>query len=250
MTSIGEKRTYRDIVRQKHLVGFTVTVKETDLRVYARKELRRLTREKVLQYRGYIENYIQNVPAFATSLYPMEIRGPAPAIVREMAAAGGSAGVGPMAAVAGAVAQYVGEALLEDPGGTDEVIIENGGDVFISTARPVTVGIYAGRSKLSLQFGLRIGCDRSPVGVCTSSGTIGHSLSLGQADAVCVVSGSCLLADAVATSVGNRVKTRADIDRAMEFARGIEGVSGIVIIKGDAVGLWGDLDVVPLARSR
>ena len=114
-----------------------------------------------------------------------------------MIRAGTVAGVGPMAAIAGAIAENVGRGLLEF---ADQVIVENGGDVFIKTRRPVTVGIYAGSSPLSMQIGMRLDSKKAPLAVCTSSGTLGHSLSLGRADAVCAVADSCALADAAATS--------------------------------------------------
>ena len=104
-----------------------------------------------------------------------------------------AAGVGPMAAVAGALAEQVGQRLLKS---TSEVIIENGGDIFIGARQILTVGVYAGGSPLSLKLGLRIDPAKGIRGICTSSGTVGHSLSFGKADAVCVLSDSCALADA------------------------------------------------------
>ena len=177
-----------------------LAVKETDLFVYASKPLEGVIKESVLRHRGYIEAYIQNHPEFADTLEPWRISGPAPDIIRDMAESGKKAGVGPMAAVAGAIAERVGFDLLLH---ADKVVVENGGDIFLKTETPVTIGIFAGKSPLSLRIGLRVHPDKKPVAVCTSSGTVGHSLSLGGADAVCVISDSCPLADAVATSVGN-----------------------------------------------
>ena len=83
-----------------------------------------------------------------------------------------------------------------------------------------------------------------PRAVCTSSGTIGHSLSLGVADAVCVVSESCPLADAAATAIGNRVEGAGDIQGAIDWGRGISGVDGIVVVIGDKMGAWGGVELV------
>jgi ApbE superfamily uncharacterized protein (UPF0280 family) len=159
--------------------------------------------------------------------------------------AGAKAGVGPMAAVAGAIAETVGLGLLDL---TDQVIVENGGDVFIKTNTPVTVGIFAGRSPLSMQVGLQLNCEKKPTAACTSSGTLGHSLSLGKADAVCVVADSCALADAAATSIGNLIQSEADINAAMAAGRRIPEISGMVIISGEKIGAWGDLEIVPLIK--
>jgi len=238
-----QEHTYRRLVNRGQLVSFRVTVKETDVLIHADRPLEDITKELILKYRGYIEAYIQQHPEFAKTLRPWRISGPAPLIVKDMAAAGEKAGVGPMAAVAGAVAEHVGRELLAH---SKEVIVENGGDVFLKTSGPVTTGIFAGSSPLSLRIGLRIDPMSKPLAVCTSSGTVGHSTSMGKADAVCVVSGSCSLADAAATSIGNRVESKEDIQQALDFGQQLEGVTGVIVIIGDAIGMWGELEVVPL----
>lgn len=238
-----EDRSYRNVVDKGNLVSFQVTVQETDLMVHAVKNLADITRELILEYRGHIESYIQSYPDFVKTLNPWQNRRPAPIIIDNMVAAAERAGVGPMAAVAGAIAEHVGIDLLNY---SDEVIIENGGDVFVKTHTPVTIGIFAGESPLSLNIGLRVDASRRPVSVCTSSGRVGHSLSFGKADAVCVLAEPCPLADASATAICNRVKSKEDVNGAIDFGKEIEGVEGIVIIFDDQVGFWGDLEVVPL----
>ncbi len=238
-----EKRTYRDLIDRGSRFFYRVTVKETDLYVHTNPRMEDMTRELVLQYRGYIENYISQFPEFAITLTPWHIKGLVPNIIREMAEAGTKAGVGPMAAVAGAVAESVGLDLLKH---SREVIVENGGDIFLKTDTPVTLAVYAGKSPLSLKVGLRVNAAEKSKGVCTSSGTVGHSLSMGKADAVCVVSDSCALADAAATAIGNHVKSKNDISNAVAFGKNIEGVAGILLIIGDKMGMWGDMELVPV----
>lgn len=242
-----QKRTYRNLVNTEKLTTFQVVVKETDLMVHAAKGLVNETRELVLEHRGYVESYIKAHPDFAGTLYPWYPDRPAPNIIADMVKAGRKAGVGPMAAVAGAIAGRVGRGLLQI---TDQVIVENGGDVFLKTNTPVTVGIFAGPSPLSMQLGIRLGGRQNPVGVCTSSGTVGHSLSLGQADAVCVVADSCAVADAAATSIGNLIHSPADIQNAVNAAKRMTMVSGIVIITGEKIGVWGELEVVSLKGKK
>lgn len=243
----SQKRSYRNLVLKDNLVDFRVTVKETDLFVQALKHLEDITRELVLENRGYIENYIERHPEFARTLKPWRVRGPEPKIINEMALASEKAGVGPMAAVAGAIAEHVGNGLLKH---SDEVVVENGGDVFLRLNNAVTIGIFAGTSPLSLRMGICVDSKEKPISVCTSSGTIGHSLSLGKADAVCVVSDFCSLADAAATSIGNRVTSKSHIQSAIDFGKHIEGIRGIVVIIGNDVGIWGDLKVVPLKLEK
>ena len=242
-----QPRTYRSIVRSGHLTPFRVKVKETDLLVHAPRAMAGTVRNLIITHRGYIETFIAEHPSFATTLSPWQRRDPAPEIVRKMVWAGRIAGVGPMAAVAGALAEAVGNDLLTQ---IDEVMVENGGDVFIKTSEPVTVGIGAGRSPLSLKIGLRIDSADRPAAVCTSSGTVGHSLSLGTADGVCVVADSCALADAAATALGNRVQRREDLQQSVEAAKKIPGIKGVVAIKSGGIGMWGDLEVVPLAGKK
>ena len=239
------ERHYRHRVRTDRLTGFRVAVEETDLMVHADQDFTTDTRDAVVQCRSILESYLAGHPEWLTSLVPVDLTSPAPDLIREMAAAARSAGVGPMAAVAGAIAEQVGRRLLKR---SKEVIVENGGDTFVSCRSPVTMAIFAGRSPLSMRVGLKLPPSPRPVAVCTSSGTVGHSLSRGRADAACVLSDSCALADAAATAIGNRVAAPADIAAAIDFGRTIGGVDGVVVISGDQMGLWGRLEVVPLGK--
>jgi len=241
-----QHRTYRNLIKSDHLISFDVSVKETDLHVCAEQFFENETRESVLKYRGYIESYIQSYPRFYKTMIPWHVKGPAPQIVRDMADAAILAGVGPMAAVAGAVAENVGRDLL---GYSDEVIVENGGDVFVKLNHPFTYAIYAGESPLSLRFGVRLDSSGEPISVCTSSATIGHSLSMGKADAVCVVSKSCATADAAATSICNCVGSKGQITQAIDHGKQIEGITGIVVIVEKKIGLWGNVEITPISSK-
>jgi len=243
---MGEPRVYRQASGNRHLVSYRVCVKETDLWVQTESALEAKVRECIFRYRGFIESYIAAHPEFLTAMTPLLLGGPAPAIVRDMAGAARSANVGPMAAVAGAMAEHVGKALLND---SREVLVENGGDIFVSLNRPFTLAIDAGPSSLSYKIGLQLDASEHPLGVCTSSGTIGHSYSGGRADAVCVVSDSCSLADAAATAIGNQVGSAVDIDAAIAHGKEIPGVSAIAVIAEERIGLWGNTAIVPISRA-
>jgi hypothetical protein len=148
-----------------------------------------------------------------------------------------------MAAVAGAMAEWVSKDLLKL---SKEVIVENGGDIYLATSKERTIGIYAGDSPLSLKIGIVISPDEAPLGVCTSSGTVGPSLSFGKADAVCILARSSALADAAATAVGNIVKEKKDIELGLERGREIAGVSGTLIIVEEKMGVWGNVRLIQL----
>jgi ApbE superfamily uncharacterized protein (UPF0280 family) len=237
---MGE-REYRHRVHARGLAAFRVVVQETDLLVMAERRLERETRDAVVRHRHAIEAYMENHPRFCESLIPLEDDPLAPEIVREMLLAGQKCGVGPMAGIAGAVAHFVGQDLLSF---SKDVIVENGGDIFMKSSEKRRVAIYAGSSPLNLRIAVVIRPERTPLGICTSSGTVGHSRSFGSADAVCIISDNPTLADAAATAVGNRVKSRADIEKGLKLAQRIEGVRGVLAVVGDAMGAWGDVELL------
>ena len=242
-------RSYRTMVGDDGLVSCRIQVRDTDLLILADRDVNILARELTLQYRLQVEAYIQRYPHFLTSLRPLPEDFLAPAVVRAMLAAGAAAGVGPMAAVAGAIAEYVGAGLRV--AGCDEVVVENGGDIFLHRYCDCTVAIFAGESPLSLRLGLHLPAGTMPLAVCTSSGTVGHSLSFGRADSVTVVAGSAALADAVATRLGNEIGRGKEGDggiaHALEIGRRISGVRGVVVICGEQMGAVGEVELIGIS---
>ena len=238
-----EPRIYRHWSKDKDLTSFNVMVEETDLYIRASTNLNRKARKLVLKYRNALERYIERYPEFLTSLTPLTVGDDAPLIVKSMAESAEKVGVGPMASVAGAIAEFVGTELLPY---SPEIIIENGGDIYLKSLKKRLIGIYAGKSPLTSTISIEINGDDTPLGICTSSGTVGHSLSYGKADAVTVIAKSTALADAAATAIGNLIKAQADIPKGIEFAKSIEGLKGILIIKDDNLGLWGDVKICPM----
>ncbi len=236
-----QPRHYRLWIKEKDLVSFNVVVKETDLFIRARRDLKKKALAVVTKQRALLEKYIDRHPGFVTALEPFPVEDDAPYIVKEMVQAAEKVGVGPMATVAGALAEFVGKELLNF---SSEVIVENGGDIFLKNLKKRVIGIYAGKPPFTGKVALEIKPEETPLGVCTSSGTVGHSLSFGRADAAIVLSPSTPLADAAATAIGNLVTEEDDIPRGIEFARGVEGLKGVAIIKGDRMALWGQIKIV------
>ncbi|MBA7697186.1 hypothetical protein ES703_105846 [subsurface metagenome] len=239
-----EPRTYRHWIKGKDLISFNVVVKETDLYIRASSNLKRKAHKLVLKYRDILERYIERHPSFVTSLEPLPVSDDAPHIVKSMSEAAARVGIGPMASVAGAIAEFVGNELLAF---SPEIIIENGGDIYLKSQSKRIVGIYAGKSPLTGKIGLEIKGQDTPLGICTSSGTVGHSLSQGKADAIIVLSKSATLADAAATAIGNLIVQLSDIPGGIEFAKGIDGLKGVIIIKDDKVGLWGKVKICQMS---
>ncbi|HKL00004.1 MAG TPA: UPF0280 family protein [Desulfotignum sp.] len=238
-----DRSIYRQQQRKKGLTAFEITVQETNLHIQADSDLSGQAIQAVRQCRASIESHIRAYPAFADSLVPIAVPDAVPGIIRDMAQAADAACVGPMAAVAGAVAEYTGRHLLSF---SSEVIVENGGDIFVCSGTDTVLTIFAGKSPLSMTTGIQMPKQETAFGVCTSSGTFGHSTSFGKADAVMVMARSCMLADATATGLANQVITVDDIPGTLEKGRQIPGILGLVIIVGPQIGLWGSLKLVPL----
>jgi ApbE superfamily uncharacterized protein (UPF0280 family) len=246
-TNKYQKRFYRDRVSAKDLYQTGIAVKETDLQILTDKPINReFCLKKINLYRQQIEDYIAKDQKFLTSLKPIAVELKAPKIIKKMAQASNMANVGPMASVAGAIAEFLGRDLLNK--GYKEVIIENGGDIFLKITRMRKIGIYSGKSKLWQGLSLKIEPKNTPLGICTSSGTIGHSLSFGYADSAVILSKNATLADAVATATANRVQSKNDLFSAVDFAKSIRGISGIVIVIKNNLVSWGKIEFSRLSR--
>ena len=249
-----EVRFYRDWISRQGLVTFSVQVGETDLTVRARRELKSAALALVQKSRAEIEDYGRRTPGFLESLSPLPIpalrqaQGPehgqgadCPPIVCEMLRAGQEYDVGPMAAVAGAIAEAVGRELLRD---SPEVIVENGGDIFVKMDRPARLGLYSGpESPFSKRLRIHVDATEGPLGVCTSSGTVGHSLSFGKADAVVAVASSAALSDAAATAIANRIQGPDEVEPVLQEEQERGKLDGLLVAVGKRIGAWGKISL-------
>jgi ApbE superfamily uncharacterized protein (UPF0280 family) len=248
---MNSRRTYRQQFSSRRFRSFQVSVKQTDLWVAVspgsyHPRLEQEVEQLVWRQRRQIELFIEQDPWFGTTLEPYLIHGSAPEIVLAMVKAGNRVGVGPMAAVAGALSEIVGNYLSAY---SDEVIVENGGDLFLHVIEPVNVGIYAGNSPVSGKMAIRVKPCDTPAGICTSSGTVGPAYSKGRADAAVVISPSATLADAAATALGNMVSREADMKAALNFARRLEGIDGALLVCGEQIAVWGSVQLVPASGN-
>ena len=225
-TSMGKKRTYRTFTHRGALFRICCD------------RFSAVTAEIVSQ-RRVLEDYINCHPDFQDSYEPIALRGAPPEVAQRMARAAQLVGVGPMAAVAGAMAQLAAEAALK--AGASEAIVDNGGDIYLRVVEPTLIGLGAGTSELADRLGFLLRANDTPVAICSSSGQMGHSKSLGECDLATVVAEDAALADAAATQAANLVATVEDVDSALERIAAIKGINGVVIVKDDRVGLAGQL---------
>jgi len=242
-----QPRLYRQAMGNKRWVSFRSAFRETDLWVavdtshYCTK-LEKFTMDRILYYRDILEKHIAVYPEFRDSLVPVIAPGGVHAIIAEMSEAALAAGTGPMSAVAGAMAEYICNDLLTEYRAS-EVIIENGGDIFMKLASPVTISVYAGNSPLSEKIALSVKPEETPLSVCCSSGTIGHSLSFGIADACMIACRSGAQADAWATSFCNKIRNKDRVREITEEALQKFEIISVVIITDDQVGIGGSIEV-------
>ncbi|MFY9173980.1 MAG: UPF0280 family protein [Peptococcia bacterium] len=246
---VYEPRSYRKLYGSKDLSHFQVRLVETDLAISVDKglsiqELAVITLECVDRYRRLLEKYIGDYPEFLTTLEPFEPLGQVNSAILAMCEAARLAGVGPMAAVAGLISEKCGSLLARY---SDNVIVENGGDIWLKTKTVRQIAVFAGNSPFTYRIALEIGPEQTPLGICTSSGTVGHSLSIGKADAAVILAPSAVLADAVATATCNMVQKEDDLQKAAEFALSVPGVTGALVILGDKMAVLGQVKLVPLS---
>lgn len=194
---------------------------------------------EIRSQRHLLEAYIQSHAEFGTALEPIDVLTNAPDVAQSMARAAKLVGVGPMAAVAGAMAQKAALAGLNQ--GALEAIVENGGDIFLKTVTPVVIGLAPGTDSLTGRLGFDIQPQDTPIAICSSSSRMGHSMSLGQCDLATVVAKDAALADAAATQAANWVKTEQDVNPALERIMAIPDIQGVLIVKNEQVGLAGKL---------
>ena len=234
------QRFYRDFTRSERWESYRVRVQSTDLYLKTSGNQALRVQTKVRELREEIKDHIRRQPEFLDSLLPVTELPNEAGVVSRMKRAAFKAGVGPMAAVAGAVAEAVG---LDLAGRSKEVIVENGGDCFFKLQQPAVSTIFAGKSPFSGRIAIRIDPGKSPLAVCTSSGTVGPSYSRGRADAATIISRDACLADALATGAANIIASEHDFEAGLEYAMNVEGVLGVVLIYKDKLAVKGEVEL-------
>ena len=242
-----EPRLYRKIPENDRFSRIEVSYLETDLWIAYCLDISEILLQKfvldtIFSLRNDLQLYQQRHPVFFTSQRALSKDDHAPEIIQKMLNAGNIANVGPMAAVAGAFAEEIGKRIKDEfsPG---ELIVENGGDIFLDIETPVIISIYAGNSSLSNKIAVKITPGDSPLGICTSSGKIGHSLSYGNADAVMIACKDTAEADAFATVFGNKIKSVDDIDFVIAETQAIQSILSALVIIDDKIGIQGKFDI-------
>ncbi len=238
-TMIFDRRTYRNYIGTGRWQSYQVRLDATDLLIRSAADMSTEVRQLLSEIHGDLRGYIDREPSFLTSLEPMTSQAGAPEIVHDMCQSARLAGVGPMASVAGAVAEAAGRLVLS---GCREVMVENGGDLWMNLAEPAAVTIFSGNVHFRDSLALSVRPENTPCGICTSSGRFGHSLNFGRADTVTVIADTGALADAAATAAGNMVRDENSLTVACDRAMSIPGVRGIVVVFRDRLAAQGEVE--------
>lgn len=197
----------------------------------------------IRDHRMELEEYITLHPKFRYSLHPVSIKSEAPRVVKLMGRSTNPFNVGPMAAVAGVLADLAVEAMLNSMARI--AIVENGGEIAASSDETFTIGLHVGKNIMSNRIGFQVKPSECPLGIATSSATIGHAISLGKAEAVTIFADTAGLADGAATATCNAVQGRniaVSIQGGLKFVKEIgKIIHGAIIVRGKYVGIVGKI---------
>lgn len=240
-------RSYRAASSRHGELTFQTLVEESDLWISCGKEyfaaagdLPAKVTEKLREVRSVIKGWMRLQPDFGPSLVPVAVPEHAPDIIKRMAHGAERWQVGPMAAVAGAVAEEVATAFKD---GSPDFLVENGGDIFMYSTTARTVALLP-QPEEGTAIGIRLEASLFPLAVCSSSSTIGHSLSFGKGELATVIARDAALADAAATSLCNRLKKPSDIELVINEAQKDPGIIGVFAQCKGQMGLWGNVELV------
>ncbi|MBT3385376.1 MAG: UPF0280 family protein [Prolixibacteraceae bacterium] len=245
--NLFQERTYRTQFNSERFTGFEISYLETDLWIGVDSdsfnlEMKELALDKIKSLRKQFDEYIKSEPFFKKSLKPFHPSGFAPSEAVEMAVAAEKAGIGPMSAVAGLFAREIGEEIIQNFS-VNELVVENGGDIYVLLKDELILSVFAGESILSERIGLVIPPEKNKLGICTSAGTVGPSLSYGKADAVVVICEDILLADAFATAFGNKVKSPDHVEKVIKQSEKYPEILSLFIICEDKIGIRGEYEM-------
>lgn len=244
-----EPRFYRTGMGKSRFESFEINYKDSNLWIGIdkksfNKHIPFFALKKLTEIREILEDYIQREPEFKSSLIPVKLLPNAPEIALNMAEASKKASTGPMAAVAGAFAEYIGRSICEEFI-LKEIVVENGGDIWMNIESNILISVYAGNSPFSEKISVEVKASFSPLSICTSAGKVGPSLSFGCADAVMVACKDAALADALATAIGNKIKQAADIEIQQNDYKNFNEILSLIIVCEDKIGVSGKFKIKP-----
>ena len=212
-------------------------IKQTAVTIISERKFIRVAKEAIFDARSQIEKKILRDPFFGITYEPYAASDGDDIVIRRMCSSSLSASVGPMAAVAGAIAKYAVQKMKDN--GAEYAIVDNGGDIALICDRDVRIGMYANVNGEQLSLKIPPTCEI--IGICSSSASIGPSVSFGRSDISTVISNDVSLADACATALGNMISGRDNMEEHLETICKIEGITGCLAYCDGMLGMCGDV---------
>ena len=207
-----------------------VEIEETAATIAAARDYIEPAVTAIKAARAEIERKIRRDDFFLTTLEPYSPGDDDGRVIHRMCEASNMAGVGPMATVAGTIAQEAMEAMASE--GCTHGWVDNGGDIALLLESAGTVEIFSEPDSRSA-CALELEPTDTIIGICTSSGRLGHSISLGNSDAAVAIADNAILADALATAIGNRVAGADSLKTCFDPFKEIKGfIAGLAMIDG------------------
>ena len=241
---------YRNEVSRENHSPFEVNYKFSNLWISVdtisfSQDMLSYSLEELMRIINSIEKYIESFPIFKDTLQAYEVSDPSGCeeVIVEMTKASYMADVGPMASVAGAVAQALGRKLKTEFS-INDIIVENGGDVYIDTTEDVRISVLTNNTVLPERIKLNLQKSHMPLGVCSSSGIFGHSFSKGKADVVVAISHNAAISDAFATAICNQICSASDIEHVLYKFQENESLLGVMAICEKTLGMIGQINLL------
>jgi hypothetical protein len=234
-----DRSIYRCCVKNKEKYAWLLSYYYTDILISSNKNIKSRIEKPLKKIYEILNVCIKNEASFLKSLSPIKIKPSFPPVIKEMCAKSAVFNVGPMAAVAGTINEYIASYLQKY---CDILIIENGGDIYVKAERDLNVGIYVKNPNFKDKIALKINAKNMPCGLCSSSGTFGHSFSMGKCDLAVVLAKSAITADAAATAFANSISCEDDISGSIAYFKGFEDIKGLLAVKDKKIGAWGAIE--------
>lgn len=236
-----DRDVYRSNISNKNKYSWIIRYKYSDIFLSCDRDIRDRVLEPLESFYKDVEALIEKDQSFATSLSPITPESHYPETVKHMCKASEAYNVGPMATIAGAVCEFLAQALIDK---CNKLIIENGGDTLVIGEKNTTIGIHAENNYFKDKIRIRTLSGQNKFSLCSSSSTFGHSLSLGNCDLAVTLSPDAVYADAAATAIANDIKVPEDIDKKIAKYSKSKHLDGIIIIKDKKIGIWGKLALI------
>ncbi len=252
---IDTERNYRlNTSKQKNEQQIRIVVEESDIflsctDLIEKNEILSFVHDELYYLRQILKSYILIHPEFQTSLMPIKSDSSANLIIQEMLSASSLVNIGPFAAVAGTVSEYLAYRVsnfLQGKNLPKDVLVENGGDIFIISTSERVVALLD-KPQESIKIGLLLEPTQG-VSLCASSSTIGHSLSFGKAELVTILATKGSVADCMATACCNMLKSKDDFQRVLSFFEEIKphGLIGIFASCDNEILAFGDIKLTAI----